>query len=79
MAMDQINLQELARLLTAMGCPQERADLMAAQLDKRATQLALLRGRPYEDALAHLIGLMRQGINGTSPQAGGSPSVKPPA
>jgi hypothetical protein len=34
---------------------------MAAQLDKRARQLAERKGRSYEDALAHLLELMRQG------------------
>ena len=34
---------------------------MAGQLDKRAHQLAPEKNRNYEDALAHLIQLMRQG------------------
>lgn len=34
---------------------------MAAQLDKRARQLAEAKGRSYEEALQHLLGLMRQG------------------
>jgi uncharacterized protein YllA (UPF0747 family) len=34
---------------------------MAAQLDKRAQQLAAQKNRSYEDALAHLLELMRQG------------------
>jgi hypothetical protein len=34
---------------------------MAAQLHKRAQQLAAETGRPYQAALAHLLGLMRQG------------------
>lgn len=34
---------------------------MAAQLDKRARQLAELKGRSYDEALAHLLGLLRQG------------------
>ncbi len=34
---------------------------MAAQLDKRARQLSALKGRTYEQALAHLLGLLRQG------------------
>ena len=33
----------------------------AAQLDKRAIQLAAEKGRSYEAALAHLLGLMQQG------------------
>jgi hypothetical protein len=34
---------------------------MAAQLDKRARQLAGQKGRSYEEALAHLLTLMKQG------------------
>jgi thioredoxin-like negative regulator of GroEL len=34
---------------------------MAAQLDKRARQLAAQQDRSYDEALAHLLGLMRQG------------------
>jgi len=34
---------------------------MAGQLDKRAQQLAGQKGRRYEDALSHLLQLMRHG------------------
>lgn len=34
---------------------------MAAQLDKRARQLAAQKGRTYEEAMTHLLALMRQG------------------
>ncbi|MBK9138845.1 MAG: hypothetical protein IPM17_08805 [Verrucomicrobia bacterium] len=56
-----MDLAELAQLLAAMGCPAAKCAEMAAQLDKRARQLAAAKGRAYEDALAHLLGLMRQG------------------
>jgi len=52
---------ELASVLVALGCPQEKSAKMAAQLDKRARQLAEAKHRSYEDALTHLLGLMRQG------------------
>ena len=52
---------ELAAVLVALGCPQEKSAEMAGQLDKRARQLAVAKNRSYEDALAHLLGLMRQG------------------
>jgi hypothetical protein len=52
---------ELASVLVAMGCPREKAPEMAQQLDKRARQLAQQKGRTYEEALEHLLGLMRQG------------------
>ena len=59
-----MDLNELATLLVGMGCPQGKAAEMAAQLDKRARQLAEQKGRSYEDALAHLLELMRQGWAG---------------
>jgi hypothetical protein len=52
---------QLAAALTALGCPPEKAGDMAAQLDKRACQLAAEKNRPYEEALAHLLKLMSQG------------------
>lgn len=55
------DLDQLAAALTAMGCPPAKSAEMAAQLDKRARQLAEQKGRSYEDALAHLLGLMGQG------------------
>jgi hypothetical protein len=56
-----MDLTELAALLVGMGCPAVKSAEMAAQLDKRARQLAEQKGRSYQDALAHLLGLMRQG------------------
>ena len=52
---------ELARVLVALGCPAEKSADMAVQLDKRARQLAADKGRTYEEALQHLLTLMRQG------------------
>jgi hypothetical protein len=52
---------QLAQLLTAMGCPADKSPEMAAQLDKRARQLAEAKGRPYDEALVHLLNLMKQG------------------
>ena len=56
-----MEVSELARVLTALGCPAEKSDEMAAQLDKRARQLAAQKGRTYDEALAHLLSLMKQG------------------
>jgi len=56
-----MNLDELARLLATLGCPSEKSAGLAAQLDKRARQLAEQKGRTYDDALAHLLNLMKQG------------------
>jgi hypothetical protein len=56
-----MEIAELAKMLTALGCPAEKSAEMAAQLDKRAKQLAEQKGRTYDEALAHLLTLMRQG------------------
>jgi hypothetical protein len=56
--MDQ---SELATLLVTLGCPAEKSEEMAGQLDKRARQLVEQKGRTYEDSLAHLLALMKQG------------------
>jgi hypothetical protein len=53
--------QELAAVLEALGCPAGKSQEMAAQLDKRARQLAEQKHRTYEQALTHLLELMRQG------------------
>ncbi len=44
-----------------MGCPQEKCAEMASQLDKRARQLISEKGQTYEQAMGHLLGLMKQG------------------
>ena len=54
-------LTELASLLVRLGCPPEKSAEMAAQLDKRARQMSAQKNRTYEDAMAHLLGLMKQG------------------
>lgn len=53
--------QELAKVLEALGCPAGKSQEMAAQLDKRARQLANQKHRTYDQALTHLLELMRQG------------------
>jgi len=57
-----MDLTELSSLLAAMGCPPEKSAEMAAQLDRRAQQLAEQKGRSYDEALTHLLSLMRQGL-----------------
>jgi len=54
-------MRELASLLVSMGCPQDKSDEMAAQLEKRARQLSERTGRTHEEAMAHLLKLMKQG------------------
>jgi hypothetical protein len=56
-----MEISELAQVLVALGCPAGKSAEMAAQLDKRARQLAAEKGRNYDEALQHLVGLMRQG------------------
>ena len=56
-----MDLNQLADVLIALGCPKERSADMAAQLDKRARQLSQLKNRSYDDAMSHLLELMRQG------------------
>jgi hypothetical protein len=56
-----VEISELAKTLVALGCPSGKSAEMAAQLDKRAKQLAEQKGRTYEEALTHLLALMKQG------------------
>jgi hypothetical protein len=57
----RMEIAELTKVLIAIGCPPGKSAEMAAQLDKRAHQLAEQKGRSYEEALQHLLNLMRQG------------------
>jgi hypothetical protein len=57
----RMNITELAALLVALGCPAEKSHEMAAQLDKRAGQIAAQKGCSSEQALTHLLQLMQQG------------------
>ena len=61
MPLTTMNLSELASLLVTLGCPAEKSLEMAGQLDKRAGQLAEQKGKTYEEAMAHLLNLMKQG------------------
>jgi len=56
-----VSVPELAALLVALGCPAEKSGEMAAQLDKRAHQLAEQKHKTYDESLAHLLNLMKQG------------------
>jgi hypothetical protein len=56
-----MEISELAKNLVALGCPAEKSSEMAAQLDKRAKQLAAEKNRSYDEALKHLLTLMKQG------------------
>ncbi len=56
-----MDLALLKQMLVALGCPTDKCDEMAAQLDKRARQLSEERGDSYDRSMAYLIGLMKQG------------------
>ena len=56
-----MDLTELASLLVTLNCPIEKSLEMAGQLDKRARQLAEQKGKTYQEAMAHLLNLMKQG------------------
>jgi hypothetical protein len=56
-----MNQTELARMLVALGCPASKSEEMAAQLEKRARQIAQQEGRSEAEARSHLLGLMKQG------------------
>jgi uncharacterized Zn finger protein len=56
-----MDLAQLEALLVTLGCPKDKSPEMAAQLDKRARQLAAQKNRTYDEALTHLLQLMRQG------------------
>ena len=49
----------LEQALQQFGVPENKAPAMAAQLDKRAQQLAETGDRTYEQALIHLLKLMK--------------------
>lgn len=55
------DLQQLSAALVTLGCPADKSAEMAAQLDKRARQLAAEKGTSYEESLRHLLSLMQQG------------------
>ena len=53
--------EQLAPVLEQLGCPKTKSLEMAAQLDKRARQLVEQKGRSYEEAMTHLLQMMKQG------------------
>ena len=59
--------EQLTRLCERLGAPRAQAQTMAAQLLKRAEQLATERGGTREAALARLLELVVKGREGEVP------------
>ena len=68
--------EQLAQLCTRLGAPPGQASVMAAQLLKRADQLAIARGRPRGEMLEHLLRLLVKGSAGEVPAE--VPATQPP-
>jgi hypothetical protein len=56
-----MEVAELAQMLERLGCPKDKSDIMARQLDRRAKMDADRKGVNYESTLQHLVRLMAQG------------------
>jgi hypothetical protein len=56
-----MEIPALAEALTALGCPPGQSHEMARMLHRRAGQLAATGGQTRMQAVAHLLGLMKQG------------------
>ena len=69
-------MEQLSRLYDNHFAPPARAAAVAAQLLKRADQLALERNRPREETLGHLLRLLVQGRAGEVPAD--FPATQPP-
>lgn len=69
-------LEQLTVLCSRLGAPTGQAATMAAQLLKRADQLALDRGIDRTAALGYLVELVMKGRNGESPPE--FPPTSPP-
>ena len=59
--------EQLRALCVRLGSTPAQAATMAAQLQKRAAQLAVERGLTREAALAHLLNVVVKGRNGEVP------------
>lgn len=75
--MNPSELESLARLCERLGASPEQAAVMAAQLLRRADQLAVERGGTREAALARLLDLLVRGRAGEVPTEFQAP-VPPP-
>lgn len=71
-------LEQLTELCARLGAPPPQAGVMAAQLQKRATQLAAERGVPREQAMHYLLEVLVKGRHGESPDSS-TPNRPPPS
>lgn len=71
-------IEQLTQLCERLGAPRGQAATMAAQLAKRASQLAAERGIAREAALAHLLELVVKGRAGEAPPGSVQPPAAPP-
>lgn len=73
-------LDQLTQLCERLGAAPAQARVMAAQLLKRAEQLAIERGTTREAALDRLLRLVVQGRAGEVPPefSGGGPAIPTP-
>lgn len=71
-------LEQLTQLCETLGAPHEQAAIMAAQLLKRAGQLAEERGVSREAALKGLLEVMIKGRAGEVPPSFLPPPPNPP-
>ena len=70
-------LEQLSEVCVRLGAPAAQAQTMAAQLLKRAGQLAAERGTTRETELARLVQLVVQGRSGTVPAEFAPPPPRP--
>ena len=68
---------QLTQLCERLGAPRAQAEAMAAQLLKRADQLAVERGQSREETLERLLRLLVQGRTGEVPKD--FPATQPPS
>lgn len=71
-------LEQLTQLCERLGAPEKQAATMAAQLLKRAGQLASERGIAREAALKGLLDVLVKGHAGEVPPEFEPPSQRPP-
>ncbi|MCE2862268.1 MAG: hypothetical protein RIR76_758 [Verrucomicrobiota bacterium] len=71
-------LAQLTALCERLGAPPAQAASMAAQLAKRAGQIAVERGVPREEALRGLLEVLVKGRAGEVPARFGGPASPPP-